>query len=207
MSDPEAALTETKATYDALADDMVEWQWGTDFGQYLDPFISHITKEALPVLDAGCGTGRDLWALINNGVPCIGVDISLGMLKTASNRVVDEKAAWICADLRRLPFNEGAVAGVWTNSALLHLNPMGMFRAIKEFRRVSLSGSPLFISTLAGQGQTVREASNGMRRWFWGTNESTITRFLRCADFHVLRAATEPGLVRGLWVNVLAIAK
>lgn len=200
------AQRETLEAYDALAADMAEWQWSTDFSVYLRPFAERLSGRQQPVLDAGCGTGRDVAALTSLGVRSVGVDLSMEMLRMANQRVDRSMASWVRADMQRLPFGSGAVGGVWSNASLLHLDPAALVVALGEFRRVLSLGSPLFISTLAGKGSSVRETANDLRRWFWAWDEPTLSRLIRRARFDVISADEEPGVVRGRWVNILAVA-
>jgi SAM-dependent methyltransferase len=58
------------------------------------------------ILDAGCGTGRNLRALVESGIPATGLDFSLGMLRVARREL--PHAPLIQADLHQpLPFPAG----------------------------------------------------------------------------------------------------
>ena len=54
------------------------------------------------ILDAGCGTGRNLRGLLESGAIATGVDFSAGMLQTARRLI--PRATLVQADLARLPF-------------------------------------------------------------------------------------------------------
>src|ERR1700731_764955 len=54
------------------------------------------------VLDAGCGPGRDVLALNNRGCDVVGIDLSLGMVAQARNRVRDQVFRGM--DMRSLRF-------------------------------------------------------------------------------------------------------
>ena len=61
----------------------------------------------VPVLDAGCGTGRDARAIAAQGLPVLGVDLSQGMLDEAGERTPRRLPAgfirYALMDLRRGP--------------------------------------------------------------------------------------------------------
>ena len=203
---PASALAETTATYDADADDLAARQWEADFGTYLDEFVRLIPDRSHPIVDAGCGAGRDVAAFVARGFPCVGVDVSSGMLARAQARVRDPSAKWLKADIRAIPFETESVGGVWTNAALLHLDSDGQAAALREIRRLLLPRRPLFISTLAGSGWTSKRTTTGLRRWFWGTDLPLFLKLVKSLGFAIDSARTEAGVVRGEWVNVLALA-
>ena len=159
------------------------------------------------MLDAGCGSGRDVAALASRGFRCIGVDLSGQMLAEARRRVTDPRASWLQCDIRSIPLAPHSVGGIWTNSALLHLGGAGQADAVQEFRRLIRPGRPLFISTLAGDGWSSRLTAGGHRRWFWGTNRDDLVRIAESCGFAIVSASTEQGVVARRWVNVLAFAR
>jgi len=203
---PASALAETIDTYDTDADDTAARQWEADFGTYLNRFVRVIPDRTHPVVDAGCGAGRDVAALVSRGFRCVGVDISSGMLARAHARVLDPRATWLPADIRAIPLETGGAGALWTNAALLHLDANGQLAALQEFRRLLLPNRPLFVSTLAGSGWTSRRTATGARRWFWGTDVDVFSETVTSVGFRVVSAKSEAGVVRGEWVNVLALA-
>lgn len=203
---PASAIAETAATYDADSDDLAARHWEADFGTYLDAFVRLIPENSHPIVDAGCGAGRDVAAFVARGFPCVGVDLSSGMLARAQARVLDPTANWLQADIRAIPLETESAGGLWTNAALLHLDSDGQVAALREFRRLLLPGRPLFVSTLAGSGLSSRRTATGLRRWFWGTDLVLFSKVVDSLGFHIVSAKTEAGVVRGEWVNVLALA-
>ena len=203
---PASALAETISTYDVAADELAARQWEADFQQYLDKFVHLMSDCTSPIVDAGCGAGRDVAALVSRGFRCVGVDVSSGMLARARDRVIDPRATWLPADMRAIPLETGAAGGVWTNAALLHLDADGQRGALQEFRRLLSPDRPLFVSTLAGSGWTSRHTATGETRWFWGTDLTMLSTVVKSVGFRIVSAETESGVVRGEWVNVLACA-
>jgi SAM-dependent methyltransferase len=201
-----SALAETTATYDLAAHELAASHWQADFGTYLNAFVRLVREGTHPIVDAGCGAGRDVAALVSRGFKCLGVEISSGMLSIARTRVLDRRASWLQADMRAIPLETGGAGGVWTNAALLHLDADGQLAALQEFRRLLLPNRPLFVTTLAGSGWTSRRTATGMRRWFWGTDLGAFSETVESAGFHIDSARAEQGVVRGEWINVLAVA-
>jgi len=203
---PASALRETISTYDAESDELAAQHWKADFARYLDAFVRLIPDHTRPIVDAGCGSGRDVASLVERGYECVGVDLSSGMLRQAQTRVLDKRAHWLLADIQAIPLETASVGGVWTNAALLHLDHEGQLAALQEFRRLLLPGRPLFVSTLASCGVSLRRTTTGRRRWFWGTDHVFFSDRARSVGLDIVWAKTEAGFVRGEWVNVLAIA-
>lgn len=77
-------LAGTRATYDRIADEYAARSGEADLS------VEVVTWRAAaaacvdgPVADLGCGPGRDLAVLRGTGHPCVGVDLSVGMLAVA----------------------------------------------------------------------------------------------------------------------------
>lgn len=71
-----------------------------------------------PVLDIGCGIGRDLAAFAAAGVAAVGVDTSHRMLEAATNRVHVPLAG---ATGEQLPFADNVFAGCSIQRVLMHV--------------------------------------------------------------------------------------
>ena len=206
--DPLTRYQDTLAAYEKYAHALADQQWdpAVDFGAYLDEFSSVVHGGGRWVIDAGCGAGRDVAALASRGLRCVGVDISAEMLALATQRVRLPTVEWIRADIRDIPIRDGGACGIWANASLLHLDPAGRRAALREFRRLLQQGDPVFLSTLDGVGVSSRTTGAGNKRWFWATSDNELRAELRAAGFEIVWARTEPGIVRGRWVNSLAVA-
>lgn len=90
-----------------------------------------------PVLDVGCGEGR-LSPLVRDGVTWIGVDASPTMLATNLYRPL------VRADMRALPFRDGAVAEVVHFWCLYHVDEP--VEAVAEAKRVLRAGGRYYAS-------------------------------------------------------------
>jgi SAM-dependent methyltransferase len=177
------AVEITTATYDAVASDYAERhdevgeQWAArlaDFVAALDeatddrpipelgrPGDDISLEEYLrfaPVLDAGCGPGRDARALAAFGLPVLGVDLSQGMrdeaIERTARRLSRGAIRYALMDLRRLELPDESCRGVWCSASLLHLPRSAAQRAARELARVTRSGGPLVVLLkLRGEGQ------------------------------------------------------
>ena len=168
------AVEITTATYDAVArnyaerNDAMGERWAAriaDFAAALDeageerpipelgrPGDDIALEEYLqfvPVLDAGCGPGRDARALAAYDLPVLGVDLSQGMLAEAIERTARRLARgairYALMDLRRLELPDESCRGVWCSASLLHLPRSAARRAARELARVTRSSGPLVI--------------------------------------------------------------
>ncbi len=91
------------------------------------PLIIQIAQDCQgSVLELGCGTGRVLAALCQQGIPCTGLDLSPAMLARAQHRLRDLSAAvkprLFCQDMREFELQpqDFSLAIVATNT-LMHL--------------------------------------------------------------------------------------
>ncbi len=89
-------------------------------------------------LDFGCGVGRLTQALCGYFDVCIGVDISLGMLKIASNyNNYKERCSYIlnCSSNLKI-FKDTVFDFIYSNIVFQHLPPALTLGYIKEFLRI-----------------------------------------------------------------------
>jgi len=95
------------------------------------------------ILDAGCGTGRNLAPLLRAGSYAIGLDFSRGMLAIAARNHPDVPLA--VADLHRpLPFRSASFDAVLCGLIGEHLNDLNVVS--REFHRVLKPGGRLIFS-------------------------------------------------------------
>ena len=132
------------------------------------------------VLDAGCGTGRNLVDLVESG-PAVGVDVSLRALGFARRR---KAAPLVCASVEALPFRAATFAAVLSRD-VIYMVPDDA-RAAREAARVLAPGGTLALSApafdaLAGAHDV---AVGTLRRY---TQES-LRNLLRSAGLSVVRA-------------------
>ncbi len=110
---------------------------------YLYAFYQLTESEKPKILDAGCGTGRDLAYLENLSAELYGVDLSEGMLNLAKNKL--KNTSLIKADIRKLPFPDNFFDGVLSIASLVHLPHKEKAKAINEFWRVLKPNGVLYI--------------------------------------------------------------
>lgn len=126
--------------------------WSETYDSTANPVVAmdsrHTIKILEPragelILDAGCGTGRNLSHLLSAASKPIGIDFSSGMSKVAHRSFPDVPIA--LADLERdLPFEAGTFDAVLCALIGEHLNEMSA--VFREFHRVLKAGGRLVFS-------------------------------------------------------------
>ena len=140
-------LPQTVQTYDRIAK-IYEKKYGNlpeSEVPYLQKFYNLTTSisKKPKILDAGCGTGRDLAYLETLSAELYGVDLSRGMLSIAKNKL--KKSHLLKADIRALPFPDEFFDGIFSIATLVHLPSKGKEEAINEFWRVLKPNGILYI--------------------------------------------------------------
>ncbi len=113
--------------------------------------LSSQTKQTISVLDAACGTGRHVIALVNQGFNCSGADYSSGMIKIARENAkkwgleVPFKEAGF-GELTDA-FEENEFDGlICLGNSLPHiLEEQAMQQSLNDFRQVLKTGGKLII--------------------------------------------------------------
>lgn len=168
------AIEITTATYDRVARDYAERHethsehWVERMEQFVELLEANEARQPIPelgrpgddatleeylqfvpVLDAGCGPGRDSRALAEHGLPVLGVDISQGMLDEAGERTARRLPKgfirYALMDMRRLDLPDASCRGVWCSASLLHLPLRTAPRAVGELVRVTRPGGPIVV--------------------------------------------------------------
>ena len=237
------AVEQTIATYDAVAENYAERNaqrppfWNERMERFVDalheveqmsPLASIPVTDpdaeleeylgTVPVLDAGCGPGRDARELAARGLPVLAVDLSQGMLDAAHERTARRLARgsihYALMDMRHLSLPDACCRGVWSSASLLHLPKHVAPRAMAELARVARHGAPLMVFLkMAGNGPDQayhayeHEPAPDARRFFAFYTPGDATRLVEQAGFTVrdiaqtedTRAPGAPG-----WIAILA---
>ena len=85
-------------------------------------------------VEGGCGTGQSSSRIAASGRRLIALDFSIAALRSA--RRAPGFQYFIRGDIRRLPFAEGSLAGIWNLGVLEHFDAEAGRRVLEEFRRV-----------------------------------------------------------------------
>jgi SAM-dependent methyltransferase len=142
------------------------------------------------LLDAGCGTGRNLQELEAAGARAVGVDVSLRALALARGR---GRSPLVCATVEALPFRAGAFAGALSRD-VLYMVPREE-AAARELARVVEAGGILVISSPA-----FRALAGAHDRAVGGLRRHTAPELERLVEGAGLR------VVRSTYANVFLSA-
>jgi SAM-dependent methyltransferase len=154
-----------------------------------------------PILDLGCGAGRDMAWMEARGACLIGADISTGMLLEARKRV---RGSLFQLDMRHLCFRRELFAAVWCQAALLHLPKPFAVEALAEIRRVLLDQGLVYVSVQKGdsEGFEVRPYEP-QERYYAHYQLPELTAVLQTAGFTLLDQGEAEA--RRPWIWALAV--
>ena len=147
--------------------------------------LQYVKHQPRAILDAGCGTGNAVPALLARypGATLVVLDLAYGMLERARARVkwwqtlpgLRAPLHAVCADLERVPLASQSVGLVWSNLALQWVNDLP--RAFGEMHRVLAPGGLVMFSTFGPD--TLSE----LRSAYAGTDGRThVNRFVDMHD-------------------------
>lgn len=100
-------------------------------------FLETLGKGKKRILDVGCGTGKASLFFSKLGHRVFSLDLSAGMLREAMNQKEDiYDLDGTLANMKRLPFPNSSIDGLWTMAAVVHLSAQDRKTAFGEFYRV-----------------------------------------------------------------------
>jgi SAM-dependent methyltransferase len=176
-----------QTTYDDLASEYAAHIADELAGKPLDRSLLDRFADAVrgrgPVCELGCGPGHVARYLHDRGVDISGIDLSPAMLEEA--RRLHPGIAFRQGDMTALDVEEGALAGVVSFYAIVHLAPETLPQAFREIRRVLRPGGTAIFAFHIGEG-TVRPGE------LWGIPVALDWAFFPTDE--VTRALEEAGL-------------
>ena len=192
-------LKKTIETYNKIAKIYSDYTFGLVLQYHLNEFISLLPKKAR-ILDAGCGSGRDVTYLTDYGFDVIGIDISDGLLEEAKKRA---KGEFKKMDITDMKFKDGEFDGIWSCATLLHLKKEDIPKVLKDFNKILKKDGVLFINVKEGVGEEIRKKKeyNDLPRLFVYYSISEILNLVKEAGFEVINSFTDKD---PNWINVYA---
>jgi SAM-dependent methyltransferase len=151
------------------------------------------------ILDAGCGSGRDVIAFQAAGYAVDAFDASEEICRIASERTGIR--------VRHLRFEElegtETYAGIWACASLLHVRPADLPDVLDRLYRLLEPGGVLYASFKYGSGERCREG-----RYFLDMREETCRQYLEAAGLTVRELFVTGDVREGRgderWVNAIA---
>ncbi|MDD2710552.1 MAG: class I SAM-dependent methyltransferase [Verrucomicrobiae bacterium] len=104
--------------------------------RHLEPFCG--LGQGQWMVEAGCGTGRILNALVRSGCRACGVDNSFPVLRQAAQR--QAQFVRVCGDITGLPYASESLDVVWSSGVLEHFQGQPQVQVMKELARVVKPG-------------------------------------------------------------------
>jgi len=143
-----------------------------------------------PVLDLGCGDGKDLVIFWNLGLLPVGLDYAEEMLEIARKRCPE--ALTLQGDLRKplcfIPDN--TFRGVWSCSTLPHIPREDLSRLFREIYRVLVGGGIFYISMRLGEPGLYKIPYLGVEVFREKYTEEELHSYLEEVGFLVLDSQT-----------------
>lgn len=196
-----APTDSTVAFYDANAESYIEATRANDLSTLYPELLNRIPPDGL-VLDAGCGSGRDVVAFLERGLRVEAFDASAALARLASE--------WSGVNVEVQRFENwaapiGRYAGIWCFASLLHVERRNLPDVIRKLRQALKPGGFMFASFKRGSADTVDERG---RRFTNVTAPSASHLFEVAADLEVVKSWEQSG-PSGLgdpttWVYVVA---
>ncbi|HEU5157495.1 MAG TPA: class I SAM-dependent methyltransferase [Streptosporangiaceae bacterium] len=173
MSQTVAAVEGTRAAYERNAAAYADATKGFEGYPGLRAALAGFADEVVagsPVLDIGCGGGRDARLLAGRGRRVVACDISASMLTCARDHTaapLRPLIGYVRLNMLDLPFADMSFGGVWACASLLHLPSQDIPRALSDIRRTLVPGGRVALSMRAGEGEGWRDGGTlPGRRWF-----------------------------------------
>ena len=180
-------MQDTRELYDRQA---AEYARSTgDFGLFpglldeLDRFIERADRSR-PLLDLGCGAGRDAEYLVGRGRFAVAADLSLEMLRITRTRCQGPSSAVAQLSMLELPFRSHIFGGVWACASLLHVPHAALDRVLAEIFRILAPGGTTAVSMKAGTGEGWHSGTSlATQRWFTLVEPEAFAASMRAAGF------------------------
>ena len=168
---------------------------------FLSTFVRYLPPRAT-ILDAGCGSGRDLLWLKKKGFDPLGFERSPGLAALAGKK---SGCPVIQGDFTGYDFSALAVDAVLLSGALVHLGREELAPVFQNVLKALNPGGHVYLSLKQGRGNSV--APDGREFTLWDDDElrSVFAELgLQVKDFSTNTSAMETGeiwLAYVLWLS------
>ena len=154
--------------YQHHADDFFNSTVNVDMRSLYTPFLERIPKGGR-ILDAGCGSGRDSKAFLQQGYRVEAFDATAEMAKLASQHTGLSVKQMTFSDVDTV----NRYDGIWCCASLLHVSAAELPDAMAKLARALKPGGIWYVSFKYGDGERVKEG-----RRFTDLNEQGLNTLL-----------------------------
>jgi SAM-dependent methyltransferase len=192
----------TKTFYEDHAREYFDRTVSADLSPIYDRFLKYI-RPGGRILDAGCGSGRDLKAFRDRGFDPVGIDASSALAELA---VIFSGAICIPMRFESLKF-EVPFDAAWACASLLHLPKHRLLPVLRRLHRNLVEDGVLFASVQVGEGE--RSLPDGRFFAYYAPNE--FAGFLSRSGFSIDETWISEDSLRSRrrirWLNIIAHRK
>ena len=171
---------------------------------------------ALPILDAGCGPGRDSLIFAQQGFMVQAIDLSEEMLAQARQiclkKTGSERITFRQMDMRHLDLPDASCAGAWISASFLHIPKRENLIVLSELVRVLAPGGALTLLVKEADSEPDERydpaPEDGSPRFFARYHGGELWNLLEQAELSVIslmadRHRRDPG--EQSWLAALAL--
>lgn len=184
--------------YDDNAASFIAGTQNVDMSLWRDKFESYISAGG-SILDAGCGSGRDSRAFLQQGYKVTAFDASSEMCRAT--------AELTGLDVKQMKFQDVAYSaefdGIWACASLLHVSYDELPDVMKRLMRALKPGGTIYVSFKYGEGTMTKGD-----RTFSNFTELTVKEMLENAGLEVIEYGISGDVRDGRsdekWINVIA---
>lgn len=192
-------LAQTIAAYDQFSTQYSDrWFKSEVIRDFFKRFLSLLDETAV-VLDAGCGSGREVKELSDRRIDCVGIDLSYETVKQARLNV--PSGYFRVMDVRNLEYPDNIFDGLLCVAVLHHLFERDFKKAILEFQRVTKPGGVIALTIRMGDGFM----TDGLGRLVVLRNKDAIENLISSLGFSVLDSKLSLGNQDRLWLQLIIL--
>ena len=186
--------------YNTHADSFISSTVNADISDMLQAFLHKLPSGAV-ILDWGCGSGRDSYAMLQAGYTVDSVDLSEAMVKTTEKLTGRPVIHASFFDLDA----ENIYDGIWACSSLLHIEKDKLPELFTKASKALVTDGIMYVSFKYGDFSGIR---NG--RYFTDLTETSLQEILEDAPSltilkHWTSGDVRPGHSHEQWLNALLI--